>query len=48
MVSSAEVVIDRPQDGQNRGVYAQIDFIERLYGESANRVRRAAGICHGR
>jgi class 3 adenylate cyclase len=34
-VSSAEVVIDQQQDGKERGVYAQIDFVERLYVESA-------------
>jgi class 3 adenylate cyclase len=34
-VSSAEVLIDQHQDGKDRGVYAQIDFIERLYVESA-------------
>jgi class 3 adenylate cyclase len=34
-VSSAEVVIDRHQHDGVRGVYAQIDFIERLYVESA-------------
>jgi Adenylate and Guanylate cyclase catalytic domain len=34
-VSSAEVVIDPPQEGEERGVYAQLDFVERLYVESA-------------
>jgi class 3 adenylate cyclase len=33
-VSSAEVVIDQHQDGRERGVYAQVDFVERLYVES--------------
>jgi class 3 adenylate cyclase len=33
-VSSAEVAIDQPQDGKERGVYAQVDFVERLYVES--------------
>jgi len=34
-VSSAEVVIDEQQEeGKERGVYAQIDFVERLYVES--------------
>jgi hypothetical protein len=33
-VASAEVIVDQPRDGRERGVYAQIDFIERLYVES--------------
>jgi class 3 adenylate cyclase len=33
-VSSAEVVIDQRQSDEERGVYAQVDFIERLYVES--------------
>jgi hypothetical protein len=33
-VSSAEVVIDQQQDNKERGVYAQVDFVERLYVES--------------
>lgn len=33
-VSAAEVVIDQNQDGSDRGVYAQVDFVERLYVES--------------
>jgi class 3 adenylate cyclase len=33
-VSSAEVVIDQPQDDKERGVYAQVEFVERLYVES--------------
>jgi hypothetical protein len=34
-VSSAEVVIDQQQDGKERGVDAQVDFVDRLYVESA-------------
>jgi class 3 adenylate cyclase len=30
-VSSAEVVIDQQPDGFERGLYAQVDFVERLY-----------------
>jgi class 3 adenylate cyclase len=33
-VSSAEVFIDQHQDGKERGVYAQVYFVERLYVES--------------
>jgi class 3 adenylate cyclase len=35
MVSSGEVVIDLPQNHEERGVYAQVDFIERLYVEGS-------------
>ena len=33
-VSSAEVVIDAQRERKERGVYAQVDFIERLYVET--------------
>ena len=29
------MVVDQEQDGNERGVYAQIDFVDRLYVESA-------------
>ena len=34
-VSSAEVVIDPKRDERERGVYAQVDFVERLYVETS-------------
>jgi hypothetical protein len=34
-VSSAEVVIDQCDEDKERGIYAQVDFIEHLYVESA-------------
>jgi class 3 adenylate cyclase len=34
LVSATEVVIDQHQDGKDRGLYAQVDFVERLYVES--------------
>jgi class 3 adenylate cyclase len=42
-VSSAEVVIDQPQDDAERGVYAQVEFVERLYVESP-RARTEFGV----
>jgi SEFIR domain-containing protein len=47
MVSSEpEVLIDSPREGQERGVYAQVDFIERLYiqGQKARRIRHTESI----